>query len=78
MGRAVHEERLATDRLVDYATRLGGVSALRAAFYSQQLGCQRPQAANAVRAALAPAAESSVKPYVPSFSSSLAASTAAW
>jgi predicted transcriptional regulator of viral defense system len=35
--RAVHAERLDTDRLVDYATRLGGVSALRAAFYSQQL-----------------------------------------
>jgi predicted transcriptional regulator of viral defense system len=35
--RAVHEERLDTDRLVDYATRLGGVSALRAAFYGQRL-----------------------------------------
>ena len=39
-GRAVHEERLDIDRLVDYATRLGGVSALRAAFYSQQLDQQ--------------------------------------
>ena len=37
-ARAVHEERLDTDRLLDHATRLGGVSALRAAFYSQQLG----------------------------------------
>jgi predicted transcriptional regulator of viral defense system len=36
-GRAVHEERLDADRLVDYATRMSGVSALRAAFYSQQL-----------------------------------------
>jgi predicted transcriptional regulator of viral defense system len=35
--RAVHEERLDADRLVDYATRLDGVSALRAAFYALQL-----------------------------------------
>ena len=39
-GRAVHEERLDTDRLVDYAIHLGGVSALRAAFYCQQLDQQ--------------------------------------
>ncbi len=39
-GRAVHEERPDADRLVDYATRLRGLSALRVAFYSQQLDRQ--------------------------------------